>query len=608
VKTERENGGEAINTAKPIDNRCLYRNVLSTFDRSADHENNESEERMKRNPDSSPTIHTLIMTGVFSLLALCAQAKAAERMEPGQWIKLSQNVKLKRAKLVGNNYAIGYAQDNATATFGPFDLSDGLVDRIEVKLASPASRGKLVFFLDKVGDNQIAEVDILATGGYSDYAICQGAAEQLAGTHSIIMQFKGGEGLCNMQSFRFLKPGQPDSQKLITRQTVNNAPSLKDELANILSSYAPAIEKNRTALINLMTSPGASITIQQKRHAFEFGTAISRSAFTDSKLSAADKAKYKAILLQNFNSVVHENAMKWYSNERERDVVTFADADAMLDWSEANGIYTRGHCVYWGRDQVVQGWIKELNDAELREELKERAHDYMQHFKDRVPEHDMNNEMVHCHYYANRLGPGIRHEMFSWCQELDPDTKLYVNDYSILSGGSTQQYIRQIKAFLEAGVPVAGIGVQGHFGKYVNGSDVTKKLNQLAQFKLPIKITEFDANTRNEAEKARALATLYCAAFAHPAVEGIYMWGFWERAHWRPKAAIWKGNWTETQAAKWYRELVFKHWWSNIDTTADSTGNCSVRVFHGDHEITVNGKKHTISVNSQANGKTITLR
>ncbi len=562
---------------------------------------------MFMDPDVSRTINKLIMAGACSLIALCTQAKEVEQMVPEQWIEVSPSVLVKGAKLTGNGNAVGYVQNHATATFGPFDLSDGLVDRIEVKLAAPKSNGKLVFFLDKVGANPIAEVDILDTGGYSDYAVCQGNAEQLAGTHSIIIQFEGGDNLCNLQSFRFLKPGQPSSPQLITRQTVNNGPALEDELTSMIASYAPAIEQNRTALINLKTAPGASIAIRQQRHAFAFGTAINKRAFTDSNLSDADKAKYKAILLQNFNSVVHENAMKWYSNERERDVVDFSAADAMLDWSEANGLYTRGHCVYWGRDKLVQGWLKELNDVELRAELKERAHDYMQHFKGRVSEHDMNNEMVHCHYYKNRLGHDIRHQMFAWCKDFAPDARFYVNDYSILSGGDTDKYIRQIKDFIDAGVPVGGIGVQGHFGGRVNGNAVTQKLDQLAQFKLPIKVTEFDANTKDEQAKARALVTLYCAAFAHPAVEGIYMWGFWERSHWRPDAALWNADWTETLAAKWYRELVFNRWWSNLETTADRTGNCSVRVFHGDHEITVNGKKHALSVNQQSNGNTISL-
>jgi endo-1,4-beta-xylanase len=34
--------------------------------------------------------------------------------------------------------------------------------------------------------------------------------------------------------------------------------------------------------------------------------------------------------------------------------------------------------------------------------------------------------------------------------------------------------------------------------------------------------------------------------FAHPSVEGILMWGFWQGKHWRPNAFLWKKDWTPT--------------------------------------------------------------
>jgi hypothetical protein len=37
------------------------------------------------------------------------------------------------------------------------------------------------------------------------------------------------------------------------------------------------------------------------------------------------------------------------------------------------------------------------------------------------------------------------------------------------------------------------------------------------------------------------------------------MWGFWEGAHWRPKAALWKRNWDMTPAARAYRDSMLAH-------------------------------------------------
>ena len=439
-------------------------------------------------------------------------------------------------------------------------------------------------------------MNIRETGGYGKVVAQQGHSEQLAGVHRIVLVFENGKHLCNIKAFRFLKPGQKG-----TKGAFGPDESPEDGLLipidEVLEANREGIEANRTTMVEFHTAPGARVKIQQKRHHFEFGTAINWMGFLpNEKIKPADQEIYKKTILENFNSVVHENAMKWYSHEREEGVLKFSKAEAMLAWSNDNDLFTRGHCVYWGRDNLVPQWQKELNEASLREKLKSRAKTYMERFGD-LKEHDMNNEMVHCNYYKKRLGPEIWEQMFEWCHEFSPESVLYVNDYSILSGGDTQKYVKQIDGFLKAGVKLGGIGVQGHFGGgRINAKAIKTKLDQLAQFDLPIKITEYDANTKNENRKSESLLTLYTTAFAHPAVKGIYMWGFWEKRHWRPNAAIWKSDWTMTQTAKLYRELVFKRWWTDESVVADEKGVCRVRVFHGQHQVSINGVSRVIDI------------
>ena len=65
-----------------------------------------------------------------------------------------------------------------------------------------------------------------------------------------------------------------------------------------------------------------------------------------------------------------------------------------------------------------------------------------------------------------------------------------------------------------------------------------------------------------EEAKAEALVEYYRICFAHPAVEGILMWGFWEGANWIPASSLFKRDWTPTPAAEAYRDLVFNEWWT----------------------------------------------
>jgi GH35 family endo-1,4-beta-xylanase len=160
-----------------------------------------------------------------------------------------------------------------------------------------------------------------------------------------------------------------------------------------------------------------------------------------------------------------------------------------------------------------------------------------------------------------------------------------VNDYAILSGNDGPRYVAHLRKLLDQGVPVGGIGCQGHFGKVVDGVHVRRTLDELAAFGLPIKLTEYDADVADEEVKAACLETLYTVAFGHPSVEGILMWGFWEGAHWKPRAAMWKRDFTTTPAAETYRRLLFEEWW----TTA--SGRFEIPAFFGRHAVESGGRR-----------------
>lgn len=320
------------------------------------------------------------------------------------------------------------------------------------------------------------------------------------------------------------------------------------------------------------------------------------------KTPADVREKYQQLLKENFNHAVHENALKWYHTQNKPGEPNWKDADAVLEWCEKNGLSMRGHCIYWGIEQFVNGWLKALDDQALRAALEKRGKEVTTRYKGRISEYDLNNEMIHGNYYAKRFGEEITKEMFNWAKAGDPNAILYVNDYNILSGNDGPKYIAHIKKLLEMGVPIGGIGCQGHFGKSVNGPKIKKTLDELAQFKLPIKITEYDVDNPDDKVKAESLEALYKVCFGHPAVAGVLMWGFWEGAHWRPNAALWRKDFTPTPAADTYRRLLFREWWTTWEGQADATGRCELRAFFGKHAVEADGKRVEVEL-KKADGK-----
>ena len=131
----------------------------------------------------------------------------------------------------------------------------------------------------------------------------------------------------------------------------------------------PLIQRHRVGVLTIKTKPGANVTVRQLRHEFHFGTAVCSGMFRHGmygrdEATARNIAKYKSVLAKNFNAAVHENALKWYATERVREGnPDYSAADSILVFCEANGIVMRGHCIYWGIDKFVQGWIKKLDTA-----------------------------------------------------------------------------------------------------------------------------------------------------------------------------------------------------------------------------------------------------
>lgn len=330
------------------------------------------------------------------------------------------------------------------------------------------------------------------------------------------------------------------------------------------------------------------VSVQQKKHEFLFGTALCSSAFESTNVTAETQT-YLDTAKKYFNHAVPENAMKWTENESVRDRIDYTTADRMVAWCRTNGLSVRGHCVIWGCPEFMPKWVNELKGDALRSALLLRTESIMEHFKGRVDEFDVMNEILHCTALESGLGEKIRKQIYKSARSSNGKAVLYVNDYGILEGMELDRYVEQIKAMIDMGVPVGGIGLQAHCSGAIEACSVRKALDALAAFKLPVKITEFDCAAGTETVQAQSLVDLYRTAFAHPAVEGILMWGFWEKWHWQPKAALWRADFTKKPAAEAYENLVFSNWWTRVEGRTDSRGEFTCKAFYGDYVLTATG-------------------
>jgi GH35 family endo-1,4-beta-xylanase len=367
-----------------------------------------------------------------------------------------------------------------------------------------------------------------------------------------------------------------------------------------------SIARNRQGVLVIRARPGTQIRVQQLKHEFWFGATLPGAVFTG-RASAEDTAKFREVFLSHFNAGVIESAFKWHDMEKEKGKVDYSTVDSMLDWADENGLPLRGHCIFWGVPKYVQPWVKELADGPLRTAIGQRGRSITARYRDRFAEYDLNNEMIHADYYAQRLGPGLVKEMALWARDGDPKAKLFFNDYDITTGKRLDDYVKDIRRILDLGAPMSGIGVQGHLhGDEFDAEALQNALNVLAQFHLPIRITEFNfpgqrsrhyqkredvLTPEEEQAKAAAMTRYFRICFAHPAVTGIMMWGFWEGANWIPQSSLFKRDWTPTPAGLAYEQLVLKKWWTNWQGTAGADGTVAVPAYFGKHRVTAGGRE-----------------
>jgi endo-1,4-beta-xylanase len=357
--------------------------------------------------------------------------------------------------------------------------------------------------------------------------------------------------------------------------------------------------------------PGATVSLEQTRHAFEFGTAVSPDhIFSQDETGQS----YRKILTSGiFNSATLENHIGWaWETPKRRETALSA-----IEWLRVNGFKTRGHAVIWPSFRFAPKRLQAIkNDpVQLKAAFNERIDDAMSAFAGKLSSWDVINEPFTQRDYLDILGDEIMADWIRRAHSVDPLTPLYLNDFAHLtSAGLTEHEIyleNLLKKLLKQGVPLNGVGIQAHIGGApISPAEVLAELDRVAAIGLPIKITEFDINTTDEAMQADYTRDFYIAAFSHPAVNGITMWGFWEGRHWIPKAALLTKNWSPKPNYEAYQNLVRKEWWTRETGATDQAGKWSGRGFKGDYTITIESgnRKWNFITSISENQETVTLK
>lgn len=360
------------------------------------------------------------------------------------------------------------------------------------------------------------------------------------------------------------------------------------------------IEEIRTSPLNIKVVDakgkpvkGANLEIALQQSDFIWGTAVKEVLLAKDD---AESQTYKKHLKELFNTAVIENGFKaggWTWDE-ERKMNTLLS----FDWLRDNGFRQRGHNLVWPAWKFNSRLTKHIasrDSASFDRYIKAQFYERMAYTKGQFIAWDVVNEYMHEKEFFRYLPHSTMVDWFKLAHELDPDAQLFINEYAMLncvqSPQNIREYIDTIQSLRSKGAPIHAIGIQGHVGRQPrNPAQVITDLDILSPVGLPVQITEFDINTSDEELQADYTRDFLIAVYSHPIVTGVILWGFWENAHWKPDAGMFRKDWTPKGSADAWREWVTGKWKTHIWNKTDRNGILNVRGHLGSYIITVEHK------------------
>ena len=399
---------------------------------------------------------------------------------------------------------------------------------------------------------------------------------------------------------------------------------------------AARIEKYRKAdlVVSVIDNHGrpvkdAEVKIEMQRHAFGFGSMVHAIGIAlEGKdyrtFKSEDARRYRKVIKENYNKVVFGNDLKWaqwLKGEHDSGSV-YARNNLLkaLTWLQERNIPVRGHWIMHNvLDRLPVSSQELTNPDALRKQITGHILDEVSAMTGYLVEWDAINHLVGWGKRTHEvIGRESYIEFLTLIKSIDPEVKLYVNEGAILPGGSDNRRTRRneyydwIRYLLAKDAPLQGIGFMGHFNRasLTPPETLYRIYERYASFSLEMQVTELDINQVPDKLQASYLRDFMTVTFSHPAIVGIIMWGFWEGAHWKPAAALYRKDWSIKPAGEAWLDLVFKEWWTSIEGMSGADGIFTARGFLGKYRVTVSsaGRTRTVETELPAGGRQISVR
>jgi GH35 family endo-1,4-beta-xylanase len=370
--------------------------------------------------------------------------------------------------------------------------------------------------------------------------------------------------------------------------------------------------------------PDANVHVAMQQHAFGFGNAVNSEVLgadeSDFPINPKKKImvtwgeaqKYRQIVKKYFDRVTFESELRphtWKllksddaSWRRKHRIFT----ENTIPWLIENNIAARGHYIAWAPMDFNAVEKEFVGDPQgHRAWLWEHMADVLPATTDYVTEWDTINHIIGWgnHTYEKEYGSRqIYADIIAEARRLAPHATHAINEGKVLPDGYKREPYKKIIRFLnEQGQAPDIVGFMGHFGltSLTPPEELLKVYDEFGEIAPRLQLSEFDVEAGDDDElQADYYRDVMIASFSHPNFVAIVQWGFWEKMHWKPAAALWREDWSLKPAGKVFVDLVANQWWTDEELQADNDGRCQLRGFLGDYVITAEKDGVTERVNA----------
>jgi endo-1,4-beta-xylanase len=222
------------------------------------------------------------------------------------------------------------------------------------------------------------------------------------------------------------------------------------------------------------------------------------------------------LILNHFNGLTAENAMKMGPIHPKEDQYFWTYADSIVAFAQRNKLKLRGHTLVWHNQ--APAWLFKDKDGNrvskdvLLKRLKDHITTVVSRYKGKVYAWDVVNEAISdkreeflrdSDWYTI-CGEEYITKAFQWAHEADPSALLFYNDYNEIDPIKREKIYKLVKGLKDAGVPIHGVGLQGHWAINEPSSvQLDSTLTRLGSLGLPLQITELDISVYPKEHNAR---------------------------------------------------------------------------------------------------------